>query len=290
MKKLDIGDVLSRVFNTYREQLSVLLPAAFLVFLATAIISGVLVALLGSAGGLVGLIAGVLLGALLSFLGVLLLQGVVAELVRDVQDGRRDFSLGQLFQSAAPALPSILGASLLLILLIAVPAVVLTLLIPVLGLLLTVILVVAVAVVFAPAIPILVLERPGIMPALRRSRELTRGNELQILAIVIVVGLVVAIAGAIIGAIVSAISTGAIATLIGELISNTLFAPLSALAAPVLYFALRAIKEGTAATQPGGSAGAVGPPSTAGASPEAATGTTVQSPAQPPRSQPPPGT
>jgi NADH:ubiquinone oxidoreductase subunit 6 (subunit J) len=267
MQNLDIGGVLSRVFTTYRDQAGVLLPAAFVVFLVIAVLSALLVAGLASAGGLIGLIVGVLVGWLLFLLGTLLLQGVVAELVRDVQDGRRDFSIGQLFQSAAPALPSVFAASLLLILLIGVPAVVLSLLIPVIGILLAIVLALAVAVVFAPLVPILVLERPGVMPGLRRSRELTSGKELQILAVIVVVALIVAVAGAIIGAIVGAIATGAIANGVAQLISNTLFAPLWALAGPVLYFALRVIKEGAGAAGPAGEPGSVARPPGASGSP-----------------------
>src|SRR5687767_12328653 len=100
-QRLDIGAILSRVFQYYREQAGVLLPAALIIFVPIALIAGALVA-----AGL-----GVLL---VSAVANAFYQATVVEAGRDIQDGRRDLDMGGLFRSALQVLGPVLVAAILL--------------------------------------------------------------------------------------------------------------------------------------------------------------------------------
>lgn len=102
-RKLDVGSTLSEVFDTYRDQAGVLLPVAFWLFLIVAIVNGL------TAGDFslfwVALIVSLAVGTLY--------QGMVVNLVNDLQDGRRDSSVGDLMRSALPFLAPLIGAGIL---------------------------------------------------------------------------------------------------------------------------------------------------------------------------------
>src|SRR5215218_6492429 len=105
--KLQVGPTISRVFELYGQQASVLLPAAAVVFLLPALA----VLLAGGGGAAVGI--GVL-ASLASVVASFWYQGVVVEAVRDIEeDGRRDFSVGDLFRSAAPFVGTLLLTGIL---------------------------------------------------------------------------------------------------------------------------------------------------------------------------------
>jgi hypothetical protein len=103
--RLDIGKVFARVFETYRAQAAVVIPAAFIVFLPVSLVSGL--AYEGGSGllTLLGFVAGVV--------GSLWLQGVVVGAVADIQDDHRDESVGSLFAMVGPVLGRLLLAGLL---------------------------------------------------------------------------------------------------------------------------------------------------------------------------------
>jgi hypothetical protein len=215
-RSIDIGSVISRVFGIYVDQASVLLPAAAVVFVGVGVVSALLV-----------VIAPVL--AILAFVvilvGTTLFTGMVVELVADVQDGRRDATVGQLLQAATPVIGKLILVGIVAGIGIAIGFV----LIIVPGLILL-----TIWSVFAPVI---VLERPDGLGALGRSRELVRGNGWQVFGVIVVLVLGVSIVAAIIEAIGDSGGTGV--GIVVRVIVQILTAPLSALAASVLYFELR---------------------------------------------------
>ncbi len=85
--------------------------------------------------------------------------------------------------------------------------------------------------------PVVVLERPPGLGALRRSRELVRGNGWQVFGVIVVLVIGVGIVAAVIEGIGELAGTGA--GIVVRVIVQILTAPLSALAASVLYFKLR---------------------------------------------------
>ena len=101
-EKIKPGEVIGSALQIYREQVSVLIPAAIVLFAIVAIARLILT---GGAAGLVSLVA-LVLGTFY--------QGMVVELVGDVQDGRSDSSVEQLFRSVAPVVLPLIGLSILL--------------------------------------------------------------------------------------------------------------------------------------------------------------------------------
>jgi MFS family permease len=219
-RKLEVGGVLSEVFAIYRENAGVLIPVAFWLFLAVAIVQGI-------AGGSLFL---TLLGAILSLVASIIYEGMVVSLVRDVQDGRRDLSVGQLFQSVAPVLGSLAGASILYALGVGVGFVLL--IVPGLFLL-------TIWAVIAPAI---VIENRGAIEAFGRSRELVKGFGWPVFGVVICAALIVAVVSIILLSIAAAIADGPILRIVLGVLASTVTAPVTALVAGVLYYRLLQLK------------------------------------------------
>ena len=162
---------------------------------------------------------------------------MVVELVADVQDGRRDATVGQLLQAATP----VIGQLILVGIIAGIGILIGFILIIIPGLILITI--------WSVAAPVVVLERPGAFKALGRSRELVRGNGWQVFGVIVVLVIGVRIVAGIIEAIGDAGGTGV--GIVVRVIVEILLAPLSALAASVLYFELRGP---TAVPTPGESA------------------------------------
>jgi hypothetical protein len=221
--RLQVGEVIRRVFEIYVEEAPVLMPAAAVVFVFTGVLSAVLLA---AAPALA------LVSLLISLVATTLFTGMVVELVADVRDGRRDASAGKLLQAVMP----VLGQLLVVALVAGLGVVVGFILIVVPGLILLT--------VWSVAAPVVVLERPPGLQALGRSRELVRGNGWQVFGVIFVLGILVTIAA---GAVeLGAESAGTGVGIVVRVIVGVLTAPLAALAAAVLYFELR----GAATPQP----------------------------------------
>ena len=151
-------------------------------------------------------------------------QGMVVELVQDIQDGRRDHSIGDLIRSVEPVFWPLVAVSILFGLALAVGFVLL--IIP--GLILLVI--------WSVVAPVTVLEWRGVFAAFGRSRELVRGNGWNVFAVIVLVFLAVAVIG--IAAGVIAAGLGSVGRALVQWAVNAALAPITALSASVLYFAL----------------------------------------------------
>jgi hypothetical protein len=214
--QIDVGAVIRRVFGIYVDQASVLMPAAAVVFVFTGILSSVL-----RTGG-----AGLeLISLLIGLVASMLFTGMVVELVADVQDGRRDSTPRKLLSAVTP----VLGQLIIVGIVAGVGELIGFILIIVPGLVLLTI--------WSVAAPVVVLERPPGLQALGRSRELVRGNGWQVFGVVCVLDILVMIVAAIIDGGADSASTGA--GIVVTVVVGILAAPLSALAAAVLYFDLR---------------------------------------------------
>ena len=213
MQRLSPGDVIGRAFQIYREQIGVLLPAALLVFAIDAVVSWVF------DEGVLAVVA-----AVVSLVLAVLYQGMVVQLVRDVQDGRRDHTVGELFSSVSPVLLVLIAVSILAGLGIAIGFVLL--IVP--GLILLTF--------WSVVAPVTVIERPGVFSAFSRSWELVRGYGWPVFGTIVLVFLLV---------IVAAIAAGLIGLALGDVgrailswIFDALTQPVAALTASVLYFTL----------------------------------------------------
>jgi hypothetical protein len=216
-RKIEIGDVISKVFQTYREYAGVLLPVAAVLFLVEALLS---LAGRDNVGlAFVATIVGLVLNTLYT--------GMVVELVNDVRDGRLDQSVGGLFRSVGPVVAPLIVVSILAGIGIAIGFVLL--IIP--GLLLLTF--------WAVVAPVTVLERPGIFAAFGRSIQLVKGNAGPVFGVIVlffVIFIAIGIALAAIGA-----GLGDVGRVIFDWISRIITAPLVALAAAILYFELKRV-------------------------------------------------
>jgi MFS family permease len=215
-RAIDVGEVIGRVFGLYREQAAVLLSVAALIFLVDSLVSAVVVSI-GT-----GLL---FLGLAVTLVASTLYQGMVVELVQDVRDGRRDSTAGELMRSVAGVLGPLLLAGLLAGFGI------------VLGFLALVVPGLFLLTIWAVVAPVVVVERPGVLPAFARSRQLVRGHGWQVFAVIVTFILLLVVTTITLVAIGAAF--GSAGGYLASFVASVLTAPLLALAAGVLYFELR---------------------------------------------------
>ena len=214
-KRIAVGDVISETFSIYGANLGALLGSAIAVFVVIGVISGLL-----QTGGVIL----ILLGAIVQLVGYALYTGFVVELVSDVRDGRRDSTVGDLFEAARPAIAPLIGFGILFGIAAGIGFV--FFIIP--GLFLVTI--------WAVGAPAIVVEDTGAIGAFGRSRELVKGNGWPVLGVLVVVFLIVIVLGFVLGAIATPIGDGA--TVVASIVTNVLTAPIYAIVAAVLFFDL----------------------------------------------------
>jgi hypothetical protein len=207
------GEVIGSAFKIYGDQASVLIPAAVVVFAIGALAR---LAFTGSAAVLVSLV-GVVLGTFY--------QGMVVELVRDVQDGRRDSSVGGLFRSVAPVVLPLIGLSILLGVGVGI------------GLILIIVPGLFLMTIWAVAAPALVIERRGVFAAFGRSRELVRGHGWQVFSVILLVLALGIAVGIVVAIIASGLGDGGRALV--QWLFEVLVSPFTSLISAILYFSLR---------------------------------------------------
>lgn len=210
--KLSVGDTLGRTFSIYRDQAGVLLPVAFWLFLAVSVIEA-----LGAGNLGLGLIA-----LVVSLAASTLYQGTVVGLVSDVQDGRRDNSVGELMRSVAPVVLPLIGAGILSGLGI------------VFGLVLLVVPGLYLLTIWAVIAPVIVVERRGVFDAFGRSRQLVRGSGWPVFWTVVVSFLITFVAALVFAAIAVALSEGILVEIVLLTLGATFTAPIPALVASVI--------------------------------------------------------
>lgn len=215
-RSIEPGRVIGEAFETYRSHAGALLGGALIVIGIAAVING----LFATTGSLV-LVA---IGVLISIVAGVLYAGYVVKLVQDVRDGRRDFSVGELFSAAAPYIGTLLLNGVLAGIAITIGFI----LIIVPGLIL-----ITIWAVIAPSI---VVEDRGVIEAFGRSRELVRGNGWNVFGAIVLAFLIVIAVSIVAGLIGSALGDGGRVVL--QAIANVLTAPIAALVASILFFEL----------------------------------------------------
>jgi hypothetical protein len=211
VQSISPGAVISRIWRIYIDQFTVLVSVSVVLyglqFIVYLLVPG----------------ASIALAILFSALSIVY-QGMVVKLVQDVQDGRRDHSVGDLIRSVEPVFWPLVAVSILFGIAVGIGFVLL--IIP--GLILLVI--------WSVVAPVTVLERPGVFAAFGRSRGLVRGNGWNVFAVIVLVFLAVAVIG--IAAGVIAAGLGSVGRALVQWAVNAALAPITALSASVLYFAL----------------------------------------------------
>jgi hypothetical protein len=193
------------------------------VFVPVAVLSGIVY------GGDIGVLGGLLVAAAAT-IATYWFQGMVVEAARDILDGRRDHSVGSLVRSATPVIGSLIIAGILAG--IAVGIGLILLIVPGLFLL----------TIWAVIAPVIVIERTGALGSFGRSSELTKGNRWQVFGVIVVLFILQFVVTALIQALADSAADSFAGYAIADLIVRLLIAPLSAIAAAVLYFELTAIR------------------------------------------------
>jgi hypothetical protein len=267
--KLDTARVFERIFEIYRDQFTLLIPAALLVFVPVALISGLIYA--GDVS-----ILGVVIVSAVATIATYWFQGMVVEAARDILDGRRDHTVGSLVRSVTPVVAPLVVAGVLAGLGIGI------------GLILLIVPGLYLLTIWAVIAPVVVIERRGAIESFGRSRELVRGNGWQVFGVIVVLFLLQFIVSSVIQALANSVSDSFGAYAIADLIVRLLVAPLSALAAAVLFFELKALHgEPVLGTGGGGQITPSGQPA-GGPAPAPGEAAPSAPPAPPPRPEAPP--
>src|SRR5690349_7931724 len=227
-RKLDVGGTLSQAFSVYGAQAGVLIPLALGLFLIVAIVNG--------------LVAGTLillpLGFAVSVAASTLYVGMVVTAVGDIEDGQRDYSIGDLVNSATPVILPLIGAGIVAGLLIGI------------GIVLFVIPGLYLLTIWAVIAPAIVLERKGVFESFTRSHQLVKGDGWRVFGVILSVFVIVFVVQIVLSAIAVGIADSAIVRIIFNWIGSSLTAPITAIVAAVIYFQLRGVKEGGAPDVP----------------------------------------
>lgn len=225
-RKLDVGGTLSQAFSIYGSLAGVFIPLALALFLVVAVINGIV-----ADGGSLILVP---IGLAVSVIVSTLFTGMVVTAVGDVQDGKRDFSVGDLAGSASHVILPLIGAGLLAGIGIGI------------GFLFFVVPGLFLMTIWAVIAPVIVLERAGVFQSFGRSRGLVRDNGWRVFGVIVSVFLIVFVVRAILGAIAVGIDDSVIARIVFDWIGSSLTAPIAAIVAAVIYFHLKGVKEGGA--------------------------------------------
>ncbi|WP_027006703.1 hypothetical protein [Conexibacter woesei] len=210
---LDPGAVITRAVSIYRDNFAILFWAAAALFVVPAVLA---IALNSTAGTAVASVLTLVIGTFY--------QGMVVELVRDVRDGRRDSSLGQLFGSVTPVAITLLAVAILYGLGVGI------------GIALLVIPGLFLMTIWAVTAPVVVIERSSVLGAFTRSQDLVRGNGWPVFTVILFAIVGIEIVRFLVQALTTGLGDGASAVITWAVTAAT--APISALVAAVLYYAL----------------------------------------------------
>ena len=212
-QQVSLSAVASRVWEIYRDQAGVLLGVAVILFAVQFVVNLALSA------------AAAILVALLFWVLSTLYQGMVVELVQDLQDGKRDHSVGDLLRSVGPVLLPLMAVGVLFAIGVGI------------GFILLIVPGLYLMTIWCVVAPVTVLEHPGVFAAFGRSRELVRGHGWAVFGVILGIFFAVVLVSIMAGLIASGLGT--FGRSLVQWAVDTAVAPVAALAATVLYLTLR---------------------------------------------------
>jgi hypothetical protein len=226
--------VIAEAFEKYKKHFSHLVVVALVLYLVIGILSVLLI--------LIGGPVGAILAAILLVIGAFLVQAALVEAVADIRDGRADLTVSETLSRGASRLGSVAGASILAGLAIGI------------GLLLLIVPGLVLITWWAVIIPVIVLEHVGTFDSFSRSRELVRGFDFQVFGVIVLQFLILIGFSIVLGIILIAVPEE-IRSFVSNVVSGAFTGPFAALVTTLLYFRLKAAKEG-----PGVPPGPTAPP------------------------------
>jgi hypothetical protein len=211
-----LSGVLDEAWRMYKKFAKHLLAIAFVIYLIAAIIAGLL-ALTGNVG--FGL------GFVVSVVAAFLLQATLVKAVQDVRDGRADMSISETVSAALPYLWPVAGASILAAIAISI------------GLFLLIVPGLFLITIWAVIVPVIVIERSGVLASFGRSRELVRGRGWHVFWTLVLVYLIMLVVNIVLGLIFRALPH-VLGSGLSAIISGTLISPFLALVVTLVYYRL----------------------------------------------------
>ncbi len=200
----------------YKTFAAHLLAIAFVIYLGAAVIAGLL-ALAGTVG--------FWLGSVVALVAAFLLQATLVKAVQDVRDGRADLSIGETVSAALPYIWPVAGASILAGIGIAI------------GLFLLIVPGLFLITIWAVIVPVIVIERSGVLASFGRSRELVRGHGWHVFGTLVLVYLIMLVINIVLGLVFRALPH-VLGSGLSAIISGTLISPFLALVVTLIYFRL----------------------------------------------------
>jgi hypothetical protein len=216
-----LSGVLGEAWTYYKRYAAHFLVIAFVIY----VIAGVIAALFGLAGGF-----GLFLGWIVSVVAAFLVQAALVKAVQDVRDGRVDLNLGETVRAALPFLGTVIIASILAGIGIAIGFA----LIIVPGLILLTF--------WSLIVPSIVIGGEGVFSSFRKSWRTVRGYAWHVFGTYVLVFLILIVFDIVIGLILLALP-GFARNLISSIVSGTLVAPFLALVVTLVYYRLTAAHE-----------------------------------------------
>ena len=211
------GRVISEAFENYRNYAGPLLGGALIMIGIAGLIRGVLEATDGLVFAVLGLIVYIA--------AAVLYTGYVVKLVQDTRGGRRDHSVAELFESAAPFIGTLILNGFLAAIGIGI------------GLVLLIVPGLYLITIWAVVAPAIVVERAGAIDAFGRSRELVRGHGWPVFGAIVIAYLIIVVVSYVTAGIGDAIAHKAGHLILGT-IGDIVAAPILALVASALFFDL----------------------------------------------------
>lgn len=208
--------VLGEAWQMYRRFAAHLMAIAFVIYLAAAIIAGLL--------SLAGVVGAVLAEIVLLF-AAFLLQATLVKAVQDVRDGRADLSIGETVSAAMPYIWPVAAASILAGIAITI------------GLFLVIVPGLWLITIWAVIIPAIVIERSGALNSFERSRQLVRGHGWHVFGTLVLAFIILIVVNIVLGLIFLALPV-VWRNGLSTVISGTLVSPYVALVVTLIYYRL----------------------------------------------------
>jgi hypothetical protein len=211
-----LSGVFSEAWGMYKTFARHLLAIAFVIYVVAAIV----VALLSLAGRF-----GFVLGLLVVLIAGYVLQATLVKAVQDVRDGRADLSISETISAVTPSLSAVIGASILASLGIWI------------GLWLIIVPGLYLMTIWAVIVPVIVIERSGVLASFTRSRELVRGRGWHVFGTLVLVFIIQIVVEVLLSFIFSALPH-VLGDGLSSVISGTLISPFFALVVTLVYYRL----------------------------------------------------
>ena len=223
---IDIGGVLNDATDTWKK--------AFATIWVIALILYVPVAILGYFADKSWIIN--VIYAIASIVAALYIQGALSRIVQDVrEDGKVDWTVGELLKSINPKLLPLLGLSIVVGVLVFI------------GLIFFIIPGVILALVWFVAVPVMIIENKGVFESMSRSGELTKSNRWRLFGLMVVVYLGILVVFILAGLLTAALP---ILGIIAFIVLAVIVYPWVGVVVPTVYYELVGAKGQAAPAMP----------------------------------------